>query len=89
MSEIQRMKEILKEMEVTPEEMANRLGITPRSYQSMTAPSAKVTPKWVTSFLLAWDLGNADLLCPNCKVRTGGHGTDYLFCEECWEEIKS
>lgn len=82
-SDIKRLKSILKEMEVSPEAMAEKLGLTPRSYQTMTARSVKVTPKWVTSFLMAWELANEDLLCIDCGVRTNGFGEEYKFCQEC------
>lgn len=53
---IERYKEILKAEGITGKQMAGMLGINYDSYRSMTRNSASSHPRWVRSFVIAYEL---------------------------------
>ena len=58
---IQRFKLILKEEGITGKQMAEMLGIGYDSYRSMTRNSASTHPRWVRSFVLAYELSKIEV----------------------------
>mgnify|MGYP003669416955 CR=1 FL=1 len=56
--ELKKFKKILKEECITGKEVAVMIGITYGSYRVATMSSSLITPKWVTSFVAAYELSN-------------------------------
>ena len=90
MNHTHKLKIILKELGMSGSELADLLGIKYASYRTMTGKSAKVVPKWVTAFVLSWEMArDPDLSCSDCKVRDNGYGKDLSQCLECASKPKS
>ena len=53
---LKRYKFILKKEGITGKDMAKIIGVTYGSYRFSTRSSATDVPKWVTSFVTAYDL---------------------------------
>lgn len=53
---IDRYKQILKKEKISGKQMAEKLGITYDSYRSMTRNKTDSHPRWVRSFIIAYEL---------------------------------
>jgi DNA-binding XRE family transcriptional regulator len=58
---LKKYKWLLKREMWTGKEMAEKLGLTYDSYRTLTKKSAEVVPKWVTAFVIAYELGQKDM----------------------------
>lgn len=54
LKELQYYKDALKDLDITPKEMASKIGLSYGSYRSAVMPSNKSIPKWVKSFNIAY-----------------------------------
>ena len=55
---LKKFKKILKEEGIKGKEIAKIVGITYGSYRVATMSSSMITPKWVTSFVAAYEISN-------------------------------
>ena len=84
MKKIDLFKAILKSSNITGVDFAARIGLSYNSYRTMTATSAKNTPKWVIAVIETWKMAHdPELMCIECHVNENGHGEGYLFCKDC------
>ena len=65
---IQKLKQILKLNGYTGEDMAKKMGLTYGTYRSLTRKSATTTPKWVTGFMIGYEMAKNEEKLKNIEV---------------------
>jgi len=87
MTDLELYKSILKTCDVRGIDFSEKIGVSYNSYRTMTAPSAKVTPKWVKAVIETWKMAHdPDLMCIDCLINENGFGEGFLFCKDCDEK---
>lgn len=59
-NDIVRFLNVIEDFPISITDLTKTLGVKEASIKVMLSKKAKVTPKWVTTFLLAYDLGKSE-----------------------------
>ena len=58
MTDLEKFREIVGDMGIRGEDMAEKLGIAYSSYRAATRPSHKNPPMWLTAFIVGYNFKN-------------------------------